>query len=187
MQGVSGDAMKAITIRQPWIHAILYFGKRVENRDWDPNGGNVAAARRLVGQTIALHAGRGCTRDEYMDAADFMRGVYAEQPWEGSTYTPGLKDPALTRGAVVGTATLADVTLTMASGHRRNLIYIPNDPCRLCGESVGMGEDWCPKADLWAIPGCLGLLLADVRALPTPVPWSGALGFFDVPNDVVRP
>ena len=26
--------MKAISIRQPWCHRILYDGKNVENRDW---------------------------------------------------------------------------------------------------------------------------------------------------------
>jgi len=26
--------MKALSVRQPWAHAILHLGKRVENRDW---------------------------------------------------------------------------------------------------------------------------------------------------------
>jgi hypothetical protein len=28
------DTMKALTIKQPWVHAILHEGKDVENRSW---------------------------------------------------------------------------------------------------------------------------------------------------------
>ncbi len=175
--------MRAISIRQPWVHAILHFGKRVENREWDPNGGNVAHARRLVGETVALHVGLGCTRDEYIGAGEFMRDIFEAHPWEGSHILPGLKDPALTRGAIVGTARLVDIMRTDENGHRVPVrgVGVPN--CRLCG--LGCPPDTCTARDPWAIPGCLGLILADVVALPVPVPWSGALGFFEVPDSVV--
>lgn len=48
--------MKAMSIRQPWIWAILEGGKRVENRDWASCG---------YRGPILLHASKSCTRDEY--------------------------------------------------------------------------------------------------------------------------
>lgn len=43
--------MKALTLIQPWAWAIEHLGKRVENRTWAP-------PPRLVGQRIAIHAGK---------------------------------------------------------------------------------------------------------------------------------
>lgn len=60
------------------------------------------------------------------------------------------------RGAIVGTSKLVDV--------RRNGLT---------------------TLDPWAVPGCLGLILDDVRALPEPIPWKGALGLFDVPDSMI--
>lgn len=178
--------MKALSIRQPWVHAILYFGKRCENRDWDPSGGNISQARRLVGQTIFIHAGKGCTIDEYEGAGEFMRDVYALRPWEGSTILPALKSAALIRGAIVGSARLAEVVYTTIDGHRWDG---REDLCKLCGRNaitmhVGSSPG-CPRADPWAIPGCIGLILADVEPIAAPIPFKGALGFFDVPREVI--
>lgn len=59
--------MKALTLHRPWTDAILYGGKRVENRSWHP-------PHSLIGQTIALHAGK--VYDEQV--ADWMdiQGLY---------------------------------------------------------------------------------------------------------------
>ncbi len=32
-----GEKMKALTIKQPWVHAILHEGKDIENRSWKRN------------------------------------------------------------------------------------------------------------------------------------------------------
>lgn len=40
-------------------------------------------------------------------------------------------------------------------------------------------------ADPWEVPGSLGLVLANPRPLPF-VPFKGALGFFDVPDAIMR-
>ena len=52
--------MKALTIKQPWVHAILQEGKDIENRSWQ---------RKFRGW-LALHASAQPRRD-----ADFPRGV----------------------------------------------------------------------------------------------------------------
>jgi hypothetical protein len=51
--------MKALTIKQPWIYAILHEGKDIENRSW----------RRSFRGWIALHASAQPARD-----AVFPRG-----------------------------------------------------------------------------------------------------------------
>lgn len=52
--------MKAITIKQPWIHAILHQGKDIENRSW----------QRSFRGWLALHASGQPRRN-----ASFPRGV----------------------------------------------------------------------------------------------------------------
>jgi len=63
----------------------------------------------------------------------------------------------LPRGALVATARLVDVIDTSQS------------------------------SDPWAVPGGIGLVLDDVRALWEPIPWNGELGLFDVdvPDHVI--
>lgn len=165
--------MKALSIRQPWAYAILNFGKRIENREWR------AAPRSMLGQTFLIHAAKGCTLDEWMGAAEFMRDAYAVRPWRGSSILPALAK--LTRGALVGRARLAGVVHTNAGGHCSLSVGVPD--CALCGRGL---DGACAHRDPWAIPGTLGLLLADVEALPEPIPFKGALGFFDVPDAVLR-
>ncbi len=57
--------MKALSIRQPWAWAILHAGKDIENRDWPA---------RLRG-TILIHAAKGMTQGEYIDAAHTIRSA----------------------------------------------------------------------------------------------------------------
>lgn len=54
--------MKAISVRQPWAW-LLFHGKNIENRDW------YTAYRG----SLAIHAAKGMTIDEYEDARDFVR------------------------------------------------------------------------------------------------------------------
>jgi len=44
--------------------------------------------------------------------------------------------------------------------------------------------DTSQSSDPWAVPGGIGLVLDDVRALE-PIPWRGRLGLFDVPDHVI--
>jgi hypothetical protein len=80
--------MRALTLWRPWPHAILYGGKRVENRPWKP-------WRSVLGQTIALHA--GLRYDD--DGAKWMakNGLY-EPP----------ADQWCPKGCIVGTAKITE-------------------------------------------------------------------------------
>lgn len=72
--------MRALSVMQPWLHAIACLGKTVENHTWAPS-------RWAVGARIALHASKG------FDYGAIFSGV--PMPDE------------LTRGAVVAVATIA--------------------------------------------------------------------------------
>ncbi|GAB3127438.1 hypothetical protein GCM10027160_52090 [Streptomyces calidiresistens] len=71
--------MRALTIRQPWIGAILHGPKRIENRSWAP-------PVRHVGTRIALHAA---------GTVDHRATLPITPAWPDQ------------RGAILGTATLA--------------------------------------------------------------------------------
>lgn len=43
--------MLALTIKQPWLYAILNCGKDIENRNWKPSN-------QLLGQQIVLHSSK---------------------------------------------------------------------------------------------------------------------------------
>ncbi len=79
--------MKALTIYQPWAHAIAYLGKRIENRTWAPPISS-------LGRRIAIHAGKTIQPEvvEWLILDGFLEDDFQPQD--------------LTRGAVVALATL---------------------------------------------------------------------------------
>lgn len=83
--------LRALSVRQPWAHAIVHLGKDIENR-----------TRRFGhrGWTL-VHASAGLTPDENAMAADWMseRGL-VRQP------LPGFLQ--LQRGGIVGVALIGD-------------------------------------------------------------------------------
>lgn len=77
--------MRALSLSQPWLHAVLHFGKHVENRKWRP-------AARMLGERIALHAAKSWDKD----GAPFLESL-------GFTVPPR---PMLATSAIVGVATI---------------------------------------------------------------------------------
>lgn len=82
--------MKALSIRQPWAWLIVNGHKDIENRTWHT---------RFRGPVL-IHAGKGMTRDEYVDAANFALELGVKVPWFGD----------LERGGIVGIAEIVDCT-----------------------------------------------------------------------------
>ena len=80
--------MKALSIKQPWVHAILREGKFVENRTWQTKHRG----------WIALHASAKPQQGD-----DFPRGMKA----------PNLK--ALDYGAICGVARVVDIVTKSSS------------------------------------------------------------------------
>lgn len=90
--------MKALSIRQPWAYAILYLGKRVENRTWLTN----------YRGPIYLHASGGLTKREYMDFLLFYQSRFV-----GFRSVPPAA--ALPKGGIVGKAVIADCVESLDS------------------------------------------------------------------------
>jgi hypothetical protein len=82
--------MKALSIRQPWAWAILYAGKRIENRTWSTN----------YRGPLLIHAARGMTSRELCEAEIFIGNL---------SDTPMLFPECLKRGGIVGKCELKTV------------------------------------------------------------------------------
>lgn len=83
--------LKALSLRQPWAWLVIHGGKDIENRRWNT---------RFRGP-ILLHASKGMTQDEYLDAAMFALEV------TGSGQLPPFSE--LERGGVVGATTITGI------------------------------------------------------------------------------
>lgn len=57
--------LRAITIRQPWIHHILRGEKRLENRSWQPP---------TLPIILALHAAKSPDMEDYREALSELEG-----------------------------------------------------------------------------------------------------------------
>ena len=123
--------MKALSIKQPWVWAILRAGKDIENRSW----------QRSYRGWIALHASGQPSRN-----VEMPRGIRC----------PDLK--SLDYSAICGVARLVDIRTTSRS------------------KWMGRPEDGSIN---------YGWVLADVTALPEPIPCKGALGLWTVPPRIV--
>lgn len=96
--------MKALSIRQPWLWAILEGEKHVENRDW---------AGCSYRGPILLHASKGCTRDEYEDAQESIIDMRADMRRRGEIGPDLIAIPPLKeqpRGVLVGVARIIGAT-----------------------------------------------------------------------------
>lgn len=152
--------MKALSVRAPWWWFILHAGKRVENRDWEERGGNANAARQIArtGETILLQSSAWWSLREFCDLFDAGKSMASDEHWAHVRSMPRPLTPQMFKdggGKIVGRLRLADV---VRNGH----------------DATG-----------WAVPGDIGLILADVEAIDKPVPFKGNLGFFEVPEGLL--
>ena len=87
--------MKCISIRQPWIWAILHCGKDIENRSWSTD----------YRGPILLHASNGMTLAEYYDFHNDVFGGRAPFAREVLSRHGSIPDSkSLPRGGIVGQA-----------------------------------------------------------------------------------
>ncbi|MDZ8264250.1 ASCH domain-containing protein [Nostoc sp. ChiQUE01b] len=89
--------MKALSVRQPWVWAIIYALKDIENRGWPIH----------YRGDILIHAAKTCTKKAYFEAKEFCQGM--------GVLSPELK--SLRRGQVIGIVTIVDCRFSqVASG-----------------------------------------------------------------------
>jgi len=125
--------MLALTIKQPWVWAILSSDKRVENRSWAPRSlGHLPA-------TVAIHA--GASYDKY--GADLIRELlwWCEVPDEAELRRSGQM------GAVVGCADVVSTTTESSSPWFSGPIGWELDNVRRCTPLPMRGQ-----LGLWRLP-----------------------------------
>lgn len=158
--------MKALSIRQPWVDAILNGGKRIENR--------LAWNNSSYRGPLLLHAAKAMTRDDWEQAHQWAtHRKLAWRPPPGTPFAPGGSskhwNTALVFGAIVGRANVVDVIFP--GGVRRSPAGAIIGPHALAG-------------DPWYMGG-FALVLDDVQAFAVPTYCAGALGLFNVSDDVL--
>lgn len=127
--------MKALTIKQPWANAIIYWGKDIENRDWPT---------KFRGR-VAVHASKRIDREE----------VRAYESLVLRRRISALGSPVISAvdyGAIIGTVEIVDCV---------------------------------KKSDSAWFVGEYGFVLRNPIALPEPIPCRGALGFWNVPDEIL--
>ena len=153
--------MKALSIMQPWASLIvggpLAAGvKRTENR-----GRAVAMyARKLVGQRIAIHASKKLDIEAFEDIWHRSFGF----GFDAKTECPYATMGEFPLGAVIGVATL-------------DRVFGPGDLISEDEDRFYIGSDPLRRDDAF------GLSFGQRRWIE-PVPVSGALGFWTLPDDV---
>lgn len=164
--------MKALSIRQPWAHAILHLGKRVENRDW---------AGCSYRGPILLHASKTLSlRDFHEDVTSILSIV---KPEMGEPHRALLEPLAVHVHKTSGTWLRPSPTLPLGGIVGRARIVDIIRP----GMQAGAPSTWqqSPNDSPW-YAGCFALVLADVETLPFR-PCRGSLGLFDVPDEMGMP
>ena len=149
--------MYAITLHQPWASLIALGLKNVETRSWP-------APERLLGQVIAVHAGRRAMRRPGHRIERELRD-HVGRDWS----------QAIPAGAVVATVTLAGMTRVQYVDPMTD--HAVHDDSTEVGCAVGTRQT---PIDPWGDFSCGRWLwfLDDVEALPEPVPALGHQGFW---------
>jgi hypothetical protein len=118
--------MPALTVRQPWAWLIIYAGKDIENRTWPT---------RIRGRVL-IHAAKGCTKDEYLDAAEYALEAVADEYRGRGLVIPPWR--TIERGGIIGSVEIVDCVSRSDSPWfmgrfgfvLRNPQPLPFEPCR---------------------------------------------------------
>lgn len=148
--------MRILTVRQPWAHAIMHGGKRVENR-----------VRNLAGDyrgPVAIHAGAKYDRsaDEHPEIRALARRCGVESM---SDYL--IADGQRAYRRIIGVVDLVGVHYNGTSSERWDPINQRNTTC----------SPWAEHGDVYHLE------LANPRPLAEPIPYTGALGLRRLDNE----
>ena len=161
--------MKALSFTQPWLHTIGHLDKRIENR----TGWSGCSHRGPILLHAAKSVGTRACFDETVDQILHILDVDTKpwparcafaKPFAECSKGRWVPPPTLHRGGIVGRAHIVGVLDPKREPERVSAFLAHNDAQRR-----------------WWFGG-FALVLADVEPLPF-VPWKGALGLFEVPDD----
>lgn len=132
---MSPRPIRGLTLHSPWWLAITDYGKRVENRSWDP-------PRWMLGAFLAIHAGKTVDRRAVEDLAEEFDA-------------PHLLTRRWPTGAVVAVATLERVARTGAELPAEQALTWWNgeDLAWVLSNVVPIEPVACPgRQGLWELP-----------------------------------
>lgn len=145
--------MKALSIRQPWVWAITHAGKRIENRTWSCS----------YRGTLLLHASMWWSENQVVETLKDINRAMGHERWKT------LQDK-------IASGQLPLVSLAMMKKTLGHLIAKAEIVDCIPPNSAVSGDH-----TIW-YTGEYGLVLDKVELLPKPIPFSGSLGLFDVPD-----
>lgn len=143
---------QALSVRQPWAWAIIHGGKDIENRSVFA----ISKGEMRAGVRVAIHAGKGMTREEYNEGADTMatRGVVCPDPHQ------------LVRGAIIGSVFVSAIVSANNSlwfFGPRGLVLRDPEPCDPVPAGGYLGYfDWKPSGGTIEVPARWMLSNGDV-------------------------
>lgn len=149
--------MKALTLTQPWATLVAIRAKRIETRSWET----------LYRGPLAIHAAKGLRS---VGGAMGLDETCIGQPFFNALYGAGvMRSSDLPLGAIVATCELVEVYRI----HDGVIGFYADDSSMYFDLSIQERAfgDYTPGRFAW--------LLANVRALPEPIPCKGALGLWD--------
>ena len=164
---------KALSVHAPWAWALMFGGKDVENRSMN-------FTKKFRGD-VWIHASKGPTShrefrhtaekmletlwvsmgwicfEDYDVRTDAMELVKRTMQGRHFKFPPRMENLKAIRGLIIGRVRVESVLL-------------PSDP---------------PDSS-WYIPGNMAMMVSNPRPLAVPVPAKGALGYWNVPDDVLE-
>jgi hypothetical protein len=162
--------MKALSLWQPWASAIAVGAKRIETRHWQTSYRGpllIHAAKTLSGAGIIC-----------CDTEEFWAGVFKDFPAAQQGLLSGNPHDlirALPLGALIAVAELVDcVSTNLMRGHFTYATAFTE--IKDTEQEHALGD---------FTRGRYGWVLANVRALPQPIPYKGAQGLFTVPETIL--
>jgi activating signal cointegrator 1 len=159
--------MKALSLWQPWASAIAVGAKRIETRSW-------ATAYR---GPILIHASKSRCCLPYK--RDGFPGPFSDN-WAGrlAMEAAGIPlDYEFPLGALIAVAELVGWERFDETTASSSVIHTAGRRFELTPQELALGD---------YSPGRYGWVLANVRALPTPIPYTGRQGLFDVPDAMLH-
>lgn len=157
--------MKVLTLTQPWASLVALGAKKIETRSWaTPYRG-----------PLLIHAAKGLGPVGGMSGLIYQ---YACSPFWEVLLPNGHTPDKMPRGAIIAVCRLVGCPPTPTTHPTIETGWTDEDTA----ENWDLTEQERAFGDY--SPGRFAWLLADVRALPEPIPCKGALGLWEYTGDL---